>query len=773
VFILKRSFFSSFQGKVLFILFIFLSVPGITTWYTVRHITGSTLREEKSANLMRIALILEKRLVPGGYDELLREAGVESASREEKIRALNNALAGVTDEIASVSSRLGVGFYSRDLDAIITYGPSSEFAKTVGTPIAPDHPGREVMRTNNRRVVTGTMVRGKIMNAMLPIEREGRVIGYIWANELAGDIEKDFDVFAGNVFMIIIVSYLLAIAIVVLLSRKTFRDVEQIIGGLGKLRSDLSKRLEPAGGWLSGVVDSINAMAADISRANEGTERAVSVLQGIMGNLDAMVYVCDPGTKKLVYINAWLAALLKCGDIENQICYEALYGRNDPCPHCPHEHFFSADGTPDLSPVRREVHNDLVGRDFLATDRLVTWHDGRLLHLGIGTDITERKALIVAEAANSAQKEFLARMSHEIRTPMNGVLGMTHLAMQASPPPKQYEYLKKIQSSAKLLLGIINDILDFSKIEAGKLSIEKESFNIREMVENIRSLILPRTEEKGLDFVLNVADTVPERASGDELRLSQILLNLLGNAAKFTSLGSIELRISAEETPGAVRLDCAVEDSGLGITEEQRNALFKPFTQADSSTARKFGGTGLGLSISKALVELMGGEISVTSEPEQGSVFSFYVILDPASDEDSPGNIGAESADVRLDGKNILLAEDNEINQEIAVAILSELGADAEVADNGVEAVNAFLEKEYDLILMDIRMPLMDGLEATRLIRASGKERADVIPIIAMTANAMTEDKEECKNAGMDGHISKPIEIAELKSTLGQFLSDH
>ncbi|MDR1916950.1 MAG: response regulator, partial [Synergistaceae bacterium] len=771
---MKRSFFFSFQGKVFFVLFLLLSVPGIATWLMVRYVTGNVMLNEKSDGLLKISKVLEKRLIPGGYDEILREAGAESASREEKIAVLNRALRDVTDEVASVGPGLGVGYYSLDLDAIVTYGPSSEFGEMVGRSIAPDHPGHEVMRTNMPQVRAGTMVRGKILNAMQPIQRGGRVIGYVWTNELSSDIERQFETFAASVFAIIALSYVLTIALVRLLSRRMFRDIERIIGGLRNLRSDLSVKLEPASGWLGDIVDSINTMAADVLGAKEETERAISAMQGIMSNVDAMVYVCDPATKELVYVNGWLQELLKCGDVKGQTCYESLYGRNSPCEHCPHERFFTSGGEADFRPIRQEIRNNLVNRDFLVTDRLVTWHDGRTLHLEIGTDITERKALLAAEAANSAQREFLARMSHEIRTPMNGVLGMTHLAMQASPPPEQYEYLKKIQSSATLLLGIINDILDFSKIEAGKLAIEKHPFNLREMVEGIKTLILPKAEEKGLTFIVDIDDFVPNNLSGDELRLSQVLLNLLSNAAKFTSSGSIELRMTGQMTLfSTFQLECAVKDSGIGITASQLDSLFKPFTQADSSTARKFGGTGLGLSISKALVELMGGDISVKSEFGQGSTFSFSVVLDLVDELSVRKSAKCESV-VRFDGKKFLLAEDNIINQEIAVAILSCMGAKVDVVNNGQEGVDAYLhgDGDYDLILMDIRMPTMDGLEATRRIRESGRKDALSIPIVAMTANAMTEDREESKRAGMSGHVSKPIDIEELTATLHSFLSE-
>ncbi len=764
----------SFQRKVLLVLLLLMNLPFILTGYLAKNLTETMVMQEKEGKLLAFTHILDARLEPGGYDAILRRRGAENASREEKIAILNQELGGITDDVASAAPGLGVGYYAQELDAIVTYGPSDSFGRAVGQSIPPDHPGRLTMSDNKDLVRFGTMVRGDILNAMHPVVRGGKVIGYIWANELTTDIMTQLSDMARNLFLVMLLCFGLTVFLLIMFSRRTIKDVDRIIQGVRAMRSDLSKRIEGAGGELGEVASSINAMAADIDKATKESQRAIAVLQSVLNNVDATVYVCDPATKRLIYMNEYLREMLAGRGIHTQdgLCHETLQGNSEPCSFCPQKHLFDQDGNPNFAPIRWEIHNSILNRDFLVTDRLVTWHDGRLLHMEVGTDITERKALVVAEAANQAQRNFLARMSHELRTPMNGVLGMTRLAMLSDPPPAQLEYLKKIQSSASLLLGILNDILDFSRIEAGRITVDKHPFDLLSMVENIRELILPRTQEQNLDFRITVEDSVPRYAIGDELRLSQVLLNILGNAAKFTLSGYVSLRMSAVPlSSGEFRLRCDIEDSGIGMNEEQQAALFQPFSQADVSTSRKFGGTGLGLSISKALVELMGGGISVSSKLGQGSLFTFYVDL--SSLDEIPAALDEHThpwESARYDGHSFLLVEDNIINQEIATAVLEEFGASVDVADNGEEGVRAFMRKDYSVILMDVRMPVMDGLAAARGIRSSGKHDAATVPIIAMTANVMQEDRLASKEAGMNGHVAKPIDIGELKRVLFELL---
>ncbi len=762
----------SWQFKVSVILLVLVNVPFLLVAQVGMNMIENALLTEKQNKLLSITHVLDTMLGKGGFTEILKQNNALELDREEKITILNRELTKVADSIIPEGSGLAVGYYSLALDAIVAYAPSEEYKDTVGVTIDEEHPGREVMRTKDPAVVHGTMVRGEIMNAMYPLERNGTVIGYIWANELETDVQAQISELTFETQILLLVCFLFTASILFFLSMRTVRDMNNVIDGVRNLQSDLTYRIPSIRGEFGDVVTSINDMAENIGKATEESARAISVLQSVMNNIEVSIAVYDPRTRSVIYANPYTTMLWEISEVETKARYKALYNKTEPSINAAQKMLFLEKGEPNFTVQHHEEHISSIKKDFLISDRLIHWHDGRVVHLRVCTDTTARKALMAAESANQAQRDFLARMSHEIRTPMNGVLGMTRLAIHENPSEKQLGYLNKIQSSATLLLGIINDILDFSRIEAGAMTIENKPFNVHETIDKVQELILPRAEENKTALKLNINPNVPQFVKGDSLRFSQILLNLLGNASKFTKNGTITLASWAESTEsGKVFVHCKISDTGIGMTKEQIGELFKPFSQADTSTSRRFGGTGLGLSICKAFVELMGGSISVSSEEGRGSIFSFKVRFDEYvhSTEDDLVSIGPWT-DMRYDDKLALLVEDNFINQEVALAVLDGLGLKTDVANDGKEGVSMFLEKDYDVIFMDMRMPVMNGIDATRLIRSSDKTDARTVPIIAMTANAMDEDRQNSIAAGLNAHVSKPIDIDELKRTLYTYL---
>ncbi len=517
----------------------------------------------------------------------------------------------------------------------------------------------------------------------------------------------------------------------------------------------------------------------ELSKVNDQLRKSMDMFQKVMDSARIGIVLINMDNHTIEMSNEYTKELLGLDDtpLVGQKCYDVLCHR--PLDMCPHMHqtdkfllFERCIERPDGTsvPIIKTGTRIQIGATPYLVDTFVDISMQKALEKNL------QEAMLAAEAANSSKSEFLSRMSHEMRTPLNAIIGMTQISEKVTEVDKLKGCIDTIKLSSKHLLGLINDILDLSKIEEGKLELSPETFTIAEMIQKIAMLISPKAQEKHIDFVTQIDPDIPPYLSGDALRISQVLLNFLSNAVKFTpERGSIRLDVqcTSRDAKEAV-LHFAVCDSGIGITPEQLDRLFSPFTQADGSISRKFGGTGLGLVISKRLSNLMQSDVEVTSTFGEGSTFAFDLTL-PVSDEDDyvsqaeEGTVSIESVKKLFTGKRLLVADDVEVNRMIVDELLSGSGIVFDEATDGSQALEKASQTLYDIILMDIQMPVMDGYEATKQIRALPPPHGQV-PIVAMSANVFKEDVRRSLATGMNAHIGKPVNINEMLTVMSGLL---
>ncbi|MCI5158801.1 MAG: response regulator, partial [Candidatus Electrothrix sp. AUS1_2] len=536
--------------------------------------------------------------------------------------------------------------------------------------------------------------------------------------------------------------------------------------------------------WLAGVVI-ICIMSRIVWEAIGSLLQSEQQKTAILDTMDKVgvgLYIIDR-SYRIRYANNTMVKWFACET--DAVCHESVHHRETPCPVC-----YLGRVADRKETVHYELHFQEQFFDVVATP--ITLQDGTLGKLELRLDVTARKkieeeqrkavellkAKEIAESATQAKSVFLANMSHEIRTPMNTIIGMSQLALETELTREQYNLISKVNISSNLLLGIINDILDFSRIEAGKMKLETVNFRLQGVLNHLSDIIGIKAEEKGLSLTISHSEDVPQVLRGDPLRLGQILVNLGNNAVKFTSRGEVAIRVRCiGQGEKSAKLHFSVRDTGIGMSREEQTRLFQSFSQLDNAVTRQYEGSGLGLAISKKLVNMMGGDIMVESEPGKGSCFSFLLDLeigetgefgDTRGREEHPGGQPAKQAAFAsfpdLEGKKILLVEDNAFNSELATLLLRRKKLVVFHAGNGREAVDFLREKSVDCVLLDIQMPVMDGYTACREIRHQLKLKN--LPVIAMTANVMKSDIEKSMEAGMDDHIGKPLHEDELFAAL-------
>ncbi|MCL2007155.1 MAG: ATP-binding protein [Treponema sp.] len=804
---MKRSNILTLHWKMLLILALCIAIPFISIGYIVSEINSNIFLEKKTENLISIARMLDTQLVDGGYDEILMNAGMLHASKEEQIAVLNEALWEITDRISQISEGLGVGFYSRALDAILTYGPSSEYSATVGIPIADTHPGRVVMATNTPDVIMGTMVRGNIMNAMHPIERNGEVIGYIWANELVSDLERDLQRASTLIFLLLTAAYIIMIIIVVVFLNRIIRT-EQESGAAIEKALEKAQHIERLMKTVNDAVTSL--LIADDDSFNAALQDCMQMMGTVFDAEQICIWkhISFPEDGNHVYeLSAYWPENNLVGIDPSQFAKMSII--SDMKIVFTENKSFKVI-TADLSEEDNRIAVNMNLKSMFAfpvylqenywgcvcffnirNERTIAEEEQTVLLSGslLMANAISRNEMLQdlvktredALAATKAKSAFLANISHEIRTPMNAIIGMATIGKSSDDQQRKDYAFEKIENSSAHLLSVINDVLDISKIEAGKHEISSVVFDFNKMVQQIIDIFKQRIEDRGQVFITNIDTNIPKMLVADDQRLKQVIINFLSNAVKFTpEEGTIEWSIKLlekNETTASIQVN--VRDTGIGISKEQEVKLFSAFEQAESNTTRKYGGTGLGLAISKSIVELMGGRIWLESEFGKGSTFSFIIPVGIATENDIKGksyfdlpeDANLETSD-NFTGKYVLLAEDVEINREIFMTMLETTGIQFDCAENGAEAVRLFSKNpdKYDMIFMDVQMPEMDGYDATRLIRTLEIINATNIPIIATTANVYKEDIEKGVEAGMSDHLAKPLDFEEVFKVLRKYL---
>lgn len=778
---LKHSHSGKTNVKTLIIFAVCLSVPFIAIWQMVRYVTNDVFLQQKRDHLMSITKFMDTYIGEGGYNEILVAAGAENGTKEEQLMVLNKALREVTRDIAKTSKGLGVGYYSKDLDAMITYEPYEEFADKVGTSIPLDHPGRVVMATGQADVQMGSMVRGEIMNAMYPIIRGGEVIGYAWSNELVSQLEAALNKIFNIIVAFLAVSYIAIIIISAMFMRKMVRTEQdslvaaveassetQRIDGLMHIVTEAVSSLLTAdqANFAQALQNCMQMMAAafEVDQIsvwqyfkNEDRENIYTLTGQFKSNDGSTDANCtNSQMSEIVRKMGWQSELSENQTIkivasqlkEKQRQKLMKFGVQSftAVPVFLHDTFW---GFVSFSSFRCE-------REFSRDEEVILLSGSLLMTNALDrNEMVQRivRAKEEALAGTKAKSVFLASMSHEIRTPINAIIGMSAIGKSSKDPDRKDYAFEKIEDASVQLLGVINDVLDLSKIESGKLELSPVEFDFECMLKRIVGVTSHRMDEKDQSFSIQIGSDVPKTLISDDQRLTQVISNLLSNAIKFTPQnGRISISVCLmSETDETCTLRVEVADTGIGITPEQQKKIFNSFEQAESTTTRKFGGTGLGLSISKKIVECMGGRIWCESEEGVGSTFIFEV----EAEKSSKSNDTFYTYNSRWANLNLLIVSTDETVLEYFSQISQQFQIAYTVAQTSAEALDEISgEHSYDICFISRRFDSVGGIELAKIIH---RHEAGLPLVMITSANKWDSIVEAADEAGITTILPKPL----------------
>jgi PAS domain S-box-containing protein len=718
-------------------------------------VTTRLARSLVAPNLAVLALVLV--LISGTFAVLLvtvrnYERETRSAARAERILSLS---AAAERDIVDVES--GLRGHRSDLDAIAALITDTNQQRRL----------RELRRAVDAYVEGHATADGErrldaVRARFEDFNRAGERISLARRAQAAARGDRAILIAAVGVAGAALVLALLGLY----LHRAVLQPVRRVAVAARRLANgDRDARVTGRGsGEVALLAHSFNAMADALGEREEQLRVAGDRLQGILDHASAMISVTDVDGRYLLVGRRWEEATGRtAAQVVGRTDAELVPGYAKPSRNADLEVIRTGE------PVQyeRDTITAKGAQSYLTVKFPLKHADGEVYAVAtMSTDVSERKrALAEAVDASRSKSEFLANMSHEIRTPLNGVIGMTELLLQTELTHEQRTFVQTAASSGEALLGVIDDILDFSKIEAGKLDLDLHDVDARELVGGICAMLAPQAQRKGVELTGVVGDAVPALVRGDGVRLRQVVTNLVSNAVKFTHHGAVAVRVDALEGD---RLRFEVADTGIGIAAAKLDKLFESFSQADTSTTRRYGGTGLGLAISRQLVDLMGGEIAAESVPGQGSRFHFELPVETVETaEAGPAPVVAAMPSSAAAGVRVLVAEDNPVNQLVVQTMLAKRGLVVDIAGDGEQALARLAEGDYAAVFMDCQMPNLDGYSATRRLRAEGRR----LPVIAMTAHAMKGDRERCLEAGMDDYMTKPVRSEVLDEVIERWLA--